>query len=271
MSVLLSVEDVRVRFGGVRALDGVSFDVESGSICGVIGPNGSGKTTMLGVISRLTPMAEGRLLFDGADYTRTEPHQPARMGIARTFQAIRLLPTVNVLKNVMVGGAASLAHQHPFLSLVNVPRSRRQERWVHEVAEAALERVGIGEHATAVPHDLPYGLQRRVEIARALAMNPKLLLLDEPMAGMNRSERSDISDLLLKLQSEGLTQILVEHDLSVIHRVCGFTVALDFGKVIARGTPAQVAADPAVREAYLGHEAAEEQDRTDTVKGADTE
>ena len=253
MNTLLKLEDVRVSFGGVHALDGVTMEFPQGIACGVIGPNGSGKTTLLGVISRLTPLTTGRLSFEGVDYSATPAFVPSQLGIARTFQSVRLLPMLSVRMNVMVGAASTAATRGPVRNWVNLLRARRDGREAGAVADEMLERVGLQRYANAVPQDLPYGLQRRVEIARALATQPKLLLLDEPMAGMNRSEREDISALLAELLREGLTQIFVEHDLSMIYRVCETSYALDFGKVIASGSPRSVANEPVVREAYLGH------------------
>jgi len=253
MTSLLKLEDVRVSFGGVHALDGVTMEFEQGLACGVIGPNGSGKTTLLGVISRLTPLSQGRLTFEGQEYSDAPAYVPSQLGIARTFQSVRLLHTMNVQMNVMVGAGSTSATRGPMRNWLNLPQSRKDEASARGTADEMLERVGMTRYARSLPQDLPYGLQRRVEIARALATKPKLLLLDEPMAGMARSEREDISSLLKDLLSEGLTQIFVEHDLSMIHRVCETSYALDFGKVIASGPPRDVADEPAVREAYLGH------------------
>lgn len=253
MSALLSLSNVRVSFGGVHALDGVSMEFHEGVACGVIGPNGSGKTTLLGVISRLTPLTTGSLSFAGDDYSTAPAFKPSQLGIARTFQTVRLLPNLSVRMNVMVGAAVHAATRGPVRNWVNVLQARRDERESGAVADEMLERVGMERYANALPQDLPYGLQRRVEVARALATRPRLLLLDEPMAGMNRSEREDIITLLAELLREGLTQIFVEHDLSMIYRICETSYALDFGRVIASGSPRKVADEPVVREAYLGH------------------
>lgn len=256
MSALLSVRDVRVSFGGIHALSDVSIDIDEGMCCGIIGPNGSGKTTLIGAITRLTAVNAGSLHFGGTDYTRLSPAKAARLGIARTFQAVRLLPGTNVVRNVMVGAACATAVRPPLLNLINVPAAVADNRKARKVAEEMLERVGLRDYASARPHDLAYGLQRRVEIARALATGPRLLLLDEPMAGMSHAERLTIAGLMQDLKSTGLTQVLVEHDLSMIHRVSDTAVALDFGKVIATGNSREVASDRAVREAYLGHDVA---------------
>lgn len=256
MTVLLEVESATVRFGGVVALRDASLTIEQGGIYGIIGPNGSGKTTMIGVISRLVPLNAGSIMFEGDDYTKVAPHVANALGIARTFQAMRLLPTLTVRHNVMVGAASQAVRRSAIVNWLNLPRSLKDEREEGARADEALERVGLSKFANAYPHDLSYGMQRRVEIARALATRPKLLLLDEPIAGMSQAERRDISSLMRDLQSSGLTQVLVEHDLAMIHRVCDDSYALNFGQVIASGPPREVAQVPAVREAYLGQKAA---------------
>ena len=257
MTALLEVQDVTVRFGGVVAVREASLTVDSGSICGVIGPNGSGKTTMIGVISRLVNVASGRLLFEGRDYIDEPPYVPSHLGIARTFQAMRLLENLDVRQNVMVGAGSRAVRRGVLGNWLHVPRSISDEQEARAIADEALARVGMERHSSMYPHDLSYGMQRRVEIARALATRPKLLLLDEPIAGMSQAERADIGHILRDLRSQGLTQVLVEHDLAMIHRVCDTSYALNFGQVIAAGPPREVAADPAVREAYIGHAAAE--------------
>jgi ABC-type branched-subunit amino acid transport system ATPase component len=237
----------------VKALDGVSLSVEDGSLCGLIGPNGSGKSTLLGAVSRLTDLTSGRLAIEGQEYTNVACHMATARGISRTFQAVRLLQSMTVLANVMIGAATHAVQRAPVLNWLLITRARADDRVARALAEQALERVGMREFAAAYPLDLPYGHQRHVEIARALASEPKILLLDEPTAGMNHSEREEVGDLLLELNRDGLTQVLVEHDLAMIHRLCSHTFVLNFGRVIAEGTPSQVSHDPAVREAYLGH------------------
>jgi branched-chain amino acid transport system ATP-binding protein len=253
MSTLLQVEDVAVHFGGVKALDGVTLGVESGSLCGLIGPNGSGKSTMLGVISRLTHLTSGRLVIDGEEYTHVPPYMATVRGVSRTFQTVRLLQSMTVLGNVMIGASSRAVQRSAVTNWLFFPRARTDNRAAREAAERALDRVGMIKFANAHPLDLPYGHQRHVEIARALASEPKVLLLDEPCAGMNYGEREEVGDLLLELNRDGLTQVLVEHDLALIHRLCNHTFVLNFGRVIAEGTPAEVSQDETVREAYLGH------------------
>jgi len=256
MTALLEVQDAAVHFGGVKALDGVSLTIEPGTLCGMIGPNGSGKSTLLGAISRLTNLTSGRLILEGQEYTRVAPHRANAVGIARTFQTVRLLESMTVLGNVMVGAATRAVQRGALSNWLFVTRAWADNRGARRGAERALERVGMTEFADAYPQDLPYGRQRHVEIARALASEPRLLLLDEPTAGMNHAERDEVGDLLMALSAGGLTQVLVEHDLAMIHRVCSHTFALNFGKVIASGTPSEVSRTEPVREAYLGHGAA---------------
>ncbi|MCU1690947.1 MAG: transporter ATP-binding protein [Frankiales bacterium] len=250
---LLDLTGIAVHFGAVKAVNDVSLTVPRGVVCGLIGPNGSGKTTLLGAVSRLVPVNAGRLQFDGVDLTRAAPDVASRAGIARTFQAMRLLGHLSVRENVMIGADFHTAPRSLLRSWLDVRRSRVSERDSRAVAEQALDRVGMLDHADAGPLELPYGMQRRVEIARALATRPKLLLLDEPVAGMNDAERREVSDIIRSLSEDGLTQVLVEHDLATIHRVCDLAYVLNFGKVIAHGTAREVIHVPAVREAYLGH------------------
>jgi ABC-type branched-subunit amino acid transport system ATPase component len=250
---LLDVEGVTVAFGAVKAVNGVSLTVPPGIVCGLIGPNGSGKTTLLGAISRLVSIQGGSMRFDGTETTRASADEVSRAGIARTFQAMRLLGHLTVRQNVMIGADFRAAPRSLVRSWLDIPRSLATERASRSEADEALERVGMREWAEAAPLELPYGMQRRVEIARALATKPKLLLLDEPVAGMNDQERREVSEIIHGLSDDGLTQILVEHDLATIHRVCQYAYVLNFGQVIARGTPQEVVEVPAVREAYLGH------------------
>lgn len=254
-SPLLHVDGVTVTFGAVRAVDAVTMSVPPGTVCGLIGPNGSGKTTLLGAISHLVPMREGSMTFDGADLTHASADRVSRAGVARTFQAMRLLGHLTVRENVMIGADFRCAPSSLLRSWLDLRRALVGEKQARRTADEALERVGMLEWADLGPLELPYGMQRRVEIARALATSPKLLLLDEPVAGMNSEERHEISDIIRELSSEGLTQVLVEHDLTTIHKVCDLAYVLNFGKVIAQGLASEVVDVPAVREAYLGHAA----------------
>ena len=246
---VLEAEDVKVHYGGVRAVDGVSFEVPPGELVGIVGPNGSGKTTLVNAITALTHITSGDIKVDGRAVTRMGAPAIARLGVRRTFQAIRLLPDLNTVENVMLGaddgGRPLQAAFRPF-------RAAKENRRAREAALEALDRVGMADYATLPPSALPYGFQRRVEIARALASAPKLLLLDEPVAGMNPREREEVAELLVTLRSEGLTQLLIEHDLGLVTKVSDRIVVVDFGKVIATGDPAETIRNERVREAYLG-------------------
>jgi branched-chain amino acid transport system ATP-binding protein len=241
-TAVLEARDLAVHFGGVRAVDGVSFQVTPGKIFGLLGPNGSGKSTLLGAITRLVPLTHGSLLLDGEPFHRVSAADVARRRVARTFQTVRLLSDLTVLENVQLGGDLGPG------SFV----SRVFGRSAAPAVTEAIARTRLTGLEKLRPGELSYGTQRRVEIARALAMRPSLLLLDEPTAGMNQSERREISDLLKQLRSEGLTQLLVEHDVQMMIDTCDYLLAMNFGKLIAAGPPDVVVRDPAVQQAYLG-------------------
>lgn len=246
MSALLEIEGVKVHFGGVKAVDGVDLAVKAGGLYGVVGPNGSGKTTLINAISRLYDLTEGVIRFDGADVAGLQQHELAYAGMARTFQAIRLLPTLTVRENVLLTADRLCRSNREGAS------RRGRDRAARAAADIAMERVGITAVAGVLPDALPYGTQRRVEIARALVGDPKLLLLDEPIAGMTRHERDEIAEIVVELRNDGLTQVVIEHDLRTLLQICDRLIVMNFGRCVAEGPPRETAALPAVQEAYLG-------------------
>jgi ABC-type branched-subunit amino acid transport system ATPase component len=252
MSALLEVNDLKVYFGGVRAVDGVTLEFEEGGLYGLVGPNGSGKSTFLGAVSRLTPMTSGQVRFNGTGVDTQSPSALARNGLARTFQTVRLVPSLTVLENVMTGGDARFFGNSLLKAWVHPKKSREAERRVREAAERALQRVGLEHLADQDPTSLPYGQQRRVEIARVLVGEPRMVLFDEPTAGMISEERAEIAALLRELQRGGVTQILVDHDVDLMVDVSDRLSVMDFGRLIASGSPTEVVSDPAVQAAYLG-------------------
>jgi len=250
---LLEIRNVKKSFGGIRAVDGVSFEVNPGRIKAIIGPNGAGKTTLFNLISGLYPLDSGEIRFKGRRISGLKPHRIASMGIVRTFQNVRLFPEMTVLENVMVG-AHRLGKSGFLASIFKLPGTVREERRIREIAMEMLEFVGLADQADLPAGELPLGRQRLVELARALAARPELLLLDEPAAGLNIKETEELGELIVRIRERGVTIALIDHDMSLVMDISDEVVALNEGRKIAEGTPEEIRTNPLVIKAYLGEE-----------------
>ena len=251
MAALLEVQHISKHFGGLKATDDISMQVEQGEILGIIGPNGAGKTTFFNLITGTYRLTSGKIMFDGKDVTNHTPEKMAKLGMARTFQNIKLFKFLSVLENVKVGFHIQTSTGITD-SILHTKRYRNDEALANEKGMEILRRVGLADQAALLAGNLPYGWQRRLEIARAMALSPKILLLDEPAAGMNPSETAELMAFIRTLRDDGITVVVIEHDMKFMMNLCDRIVVINYGKKLAEGTPAEVTRNEQVIEAYLG-------------------
>ncbi len=264
---ILKLEHVTKRFGGLVAVSDFNLDLREGELLGLIGPNGAGKTTIYNVITGVAPATEGKVVFNGIDITRMTPDKIAKLGIVRTFQNIRLFNSMTVLDNVRTAFHLRLK-SNIFSAVIALPGYLKEERYIEEKSRELIEDMGLKDVAEFKASGLPYGLQRKLEIARALATSPKILLLDEPAAGMNPDETLELNKLILRIKEKyNLTVIVIEHDMKVIMNICERIIVIDHGITIAEGTPQQIQKNPEVIKAYLGTEDLEEIEETEKKSG----
>lgn len=248
---MLKTREVSIQFGGLIAVNGVSLELYQGEIVGVIGPNGAGKTTLFNIITGIYSPTSGAVIFEERDMKGMRPFTINKLGIARTFQNIRLFNKMTVVENIMLG-MHSLGRTGFFEAILALPEKKKEEKWMREKALSLLDIVGLSVYAYEYASSLPYGLQRRLEIARAIASDPKVLLLDEPAAGMNEQETSALMDFIHQLKTLGYSILLIEHDMRLVMGICERICVMNYGALIAVGTPEEVRANPQVIEAYLG-------------------